>query len=173
VDTVFAGPGAEVLSLTLSDDDGGSDDAEAGVIVTGNATKTQGQGWWKKQYSGNGKPDITPATAAAYLEIANAVSSVFSEQVTCLTPADVQAVLTPDPNDWRGKATAQLLLAWLDFASGSVSWDATVPVGGNETVDFLDLMFEAESTILNPAATGNQLKDVEQKLAKVRQASSS
>jgi hypothetical protein len=38
--------------------------------------------------------------------------------------------------------------AWLQFASGAVEWNATVPLGGGATIDFLDLMFAAEAAIL-------------------------
>jgi hypothetical protein len=62
------------------------------------------------------------------------------------------------------------MVAWLQFASGAVRWNAAVPLGGGATVQFLALMFSAEATILNPAASNAQLQDVEQQLSKVRQA---
>ena len=62
------------------------------------------------------------------------------------------------------------MLAWLQFASGAVPWDATVPLGGGTAMPFLDLMFQCEAVILNPASTNAQLLDVEQGLGKVRQA---
>jgi hypothetical protein len=51
-----------------------------------------------------------------------------------------------------------------------VAWDAAVPAGGGSSIGFLDLMFQAEATILNPAATDSQLLEVDQLLGKVRQA---
>ena len=60
--------------------------------------------------------------------------------------------------------------AWLQFASGAVEWNATVPLGGGATIDFLDLMFAAEAAILNPASTDAQLLDIERQLARVRHA---
>ena len=62
------------------------------------------------------------------------------------------------------------MVAWLQFASGAVHWNASVPLGGGATAKFLPVMFDAEATILNPAATNSQLQDVEQRLLKVRQA---
>ena len=170
IDAVFAAPGVETLSVTLSDDDGGSDAGGGNVIVTGTATATEGSGWWKHQYSGNGAPHIDEAVAAGYLEIVNAVSSVFSEQVAAATAADVHAILSPPGGDRRARAIAELMIAWLQFASGAVDHDHTVPLGGSDTIAFLELMFEAEATIANPAATDAQLHDVTLLLARVRHA---
>jgi hypothetical protein len=164
-------PGVETPSVEVTDDDGGSDDASANVIVVGNAESTEGSGWWKHQYSGNGSPHIDAATAAGYLEVVNAVSSVFSEAVVVATAADVHAVLSPDGGDRFARARAALMIAWLQFASGAVGHDALVPLGGHQTIAFLDLMFVAEDVILNPASTNTQLSDVEQLLDKVKQAS--
>jgi hypothetical protein len=171
IDAVYAAPGVETLAVTLTDDDGGSDDASFGVIVTGTADDTQGLGWWKHQFSGTGSPHIDAATATGYLDIVNAVSSVFSEETTVVTPNDVHAVLSPHGADRRAKVRGDLMLAWLQFASGAVPWDATVPLNGNDSVALLDLMLEAESTVLDPTATNAQLKEAEQALARVRHAS--
>jgi murein DD-endopeptidase MepM/ murein hydrolase activator NlpD len=167
---VYGDPGVESLTVTVTDDDGGSADDGGSVLAVGNADRTEGDGWWKHQYSGDGEAQLDAATAEAYLEIVNAVSSVFSETVNASTAADAYAVLSPTPNDKRGRAIAALMDAWLQFASGAVEWDATVPIGGGTTIAFLDLMFAAEATILNPASTDAQLLAMEQRLAKVRQA---
>ncbi|KAA1423886.1 S8 family serine peptidase [Mumia zhuanghuii] len=164
-------PGVVELLLELADDDGATASDDLGVIVTGDATSTQGQGWWKHQYSGKGKPHVDPAFAAGYLEIVDAVSSVFSEDTSALTPSEAHAVLQPTGGDRRDRARADLLLAWLELASGAVSWDATVPLGGGQgSVGFLPLMFDAEETILDPAATNAELQDVSKDLSRVRHA---
>ena len=170
IDAVYAEPGVDTLTVTLSDDDGGSDSDGGNVIVTGTAGATEGSGWWKHQYSGNGAPHIDEAIAAGYLEIVNAVSSVFSEQVVAATADDVHAILSPTGGDRRARAIAELMIAWLQFASGAVEHDNTVPLGGQEAIAFLDLMFQAEATILNPAASDAQLHEVERLLARVRHA---
>jgi len=160
VDALYGAPGVETLGLVLSDDDGGSDNASVGVIVTGTADSTQGTGWWKHQYSGSGSPQIDTATAEGYLEIVNAVSSVFSETSPVNTMADVHAVLSPTGPDRRVYARAQLMLAWLQFASGAVDWDATIQLNSGP-VAFLDLMSSAEAVINNPASTNAELHAVE------------
>jgi hypothetical protein len=170
IDAVYAGPGVEALSVTLSDDDGGSDSDGGNVIVTGGATTTEGSGWWKHQYSGNGAPHIDAGIAAGYLEIVNAVSSVFSEQVVAAAPADVHTILSPVGGNRRSQAVAELMIAWLQFASGAVEHDNTVPLGGQDTIPFLELMFQAEATISNPAASDAELHAVTQRLARVRHA---
>jgi hypothetical protein len=63
-----------------------------------------------------------------------------------------------------------LLLAWLQFASGAVSYDDAVPLGGGTSIDFLELMFTAEDTIDDPAATSQELGAVRRDLHSVRHA---
>jgi hypothetical protein len=167
IDAVSPSPGPELVALTLSDDDGGSDLADAAVIVTGIAEDTESPGWWKHQYSGNGAPHIDESTAAAYLAIVEAVSSVFSEEVASSTSAEAHAVLSPSGDDDRARATAALLVAWLQFASGAVAHDALVPFPGGNTVVFLDLMFAAEEMILDPTSTAAELLDLEHDLDRV------
>jgi hypothetical protein len=167
---VYAAPGVELLTVTLQDDDGGSDSDGGNVIVTGIAGSTEGSGWWKHQYSGNGSPQIDASTLAGYLEIVNAVSSVFSENISAATSSHVDAILSPPGGDGRARARAELMVAWLQFASGAVHWNASVPLGGGATTQFLPVMFDAEAMILNPGATNAQLQDVEQRLLKVRHA---
>jgi hypothetical protein len=163
-------PGIELVSVTLTDDDGGSDSADGGVIVVGSAEKTEGKGWWKHEYSDKGKPKLDPATRDGYLDIVNAVSSVFSEDVVAADAADVHDILSPNGGDERAKAREALMVAWLQFASGAVAWDATVTLHGGATVGFLDLMHAAEATILDGSATDAELKQVEHDLRHVRKA---
>ncbi len=167
VTAVSAEAGAELLTLALSDDDGGSDATEADVIVTGTADDAKSSGWWKHQYSGSGSPHIDEDTAAAYLDIVDAVSSVFSEAVSASSDVDAHVVLSPTGGDPRDRATADLLLAWLQFASGAVAYDASVPLPGGDSVDYLELMFAAEETILDPFASAADLRQVERDLARV------
>jgi len=170
IDAGYAVPGAELLSVTLTDDDGGADSADAGVLVTGTATNTESSGWWKHQYSGAGNPHIGGDTAEGYLEVVNAVSSVFSESSVAVTASDAHGILSPKGSDRRARATAALMLAWLQFASGAVSWDDSVPLAGGSSVEFLDLMFAAEATILDDGASNNALLAIEHDLERVRHA---
>ncbi|HKJ54673.1 MAG TPA: PKD domain-containing protein [Nitriliruptoraceae bacterium] len=166
---IHAAPGAETVMVTLTDDDGGTTQASAGVLVTGTADDTQAVGWWKHQYADAGKPHIDADTAAGYLEVVDAASGIFSED-TPLSFDQVGEILSPSPGDARDRATADLLVAWLQFASGAVDIGADVPLAGGASAPFLDLLFEAEAIIANPAASDAALHDVELQLKKVRHA---
>lgn len=168
-DDVLAAPGVEQLMVTCSDDDGGSHAASAEVLVLGTAESTEGPGWWKHQYSGDGSPHIDPDIADGYLEIVNAVSGVFSESTSAMTAAQADQVLSAG-GDARSRAEAALLVAWLQFASGAVPWDATVTLTDGSVVDFLALITTAESVILNPASDDAALRAVTRDLARVRHA---
>ena len=163
----WAVPGVESVGVVLADDDLATDSDGIGVIVTGTADDTQPLGWWKLQYSGKGKPQLDAPTLAGYLEIVRAVSSVYSELVPLATNANAKAVLSPTGGDQRKYARAELLVAWLNFASGSVDWDATVPLDSGTTTAYLALMFEAEAVVSNPGSTQAQLLAIRQKLDKV------
>ena len=167
IDAVSLAPGMELATLTVSDDDLGSDVTNAGVIVTGTAGAAESTGWWKHQYSGQGTPHIDASTAAGYLEIVNAVSSVFSEEIAASSASDAHAVMSPSGGDRRGRAAAALLVAWLQFASGAVAYDAPVALQSGTTVGFLELMFTAEETISDQGSTAAALLDIEQNLARV------
>jgi hypothetical protein len=156
--------------VTVADDDGGSDAEELGKIVTGDADDTQGNGWWNHQYSGDGNPHLGDPVLAGYLDIVNAVSSVFSEATPVATLGDVHMVLSPTGSDRRVHAEADLMAAWLQFASGAVSWDASVPLGGGASMPFLDLMQQVETTILDGSATDAELLEAEHLAKQVRHA---
>lgn len=170
--TAFAQPGVETLSVMLDDDDGGADAAAVAVVVTGAADSTQGSGWWKHQCAGAGSPQIDGETLSGYLDVVNAVSSVFSEVVSVATLGEAHEVLSPTTGDFRARATAALMVAWLQFASGAVAWDATVPFSGGNNVPFLELMADAEEVILDMGTTNAELLLVERDLDRVRHAHS-
>lgn len=170
IDAVYADPGVQALTVTLTDDDGGSANAGGNVVVVGTAATTEGAGWWKHQYSGNGMRHLSAAEADGYREVVAAVSSVFSEAVVAGTSADVHAILSPSGADRRARARAALMVAWLHFASGAVAWDATVPLAQGNSMPFLDLMFAAEATILDGSASSGQLLSTERLLDRVRRA---
>ena len=167
----FADPGVSSVDVTVDDDDGGSDSASFGAIITGNAETTESIGWWKHQFNGNGNQEIDDATLQAYLDIVNAASSVFSETTALSSFEDAAAVLAVTGSDPAERATTDLLTAWLHFASGAVALDAEVPLQGNEIILFLDAMFQVEAVINNPASTKMELQEAEDLARRVVQAS--
>ena len=79
---------------------------------------------------------------------------------------DVHSVLSPTGPDRRVHARAQLMAAWLQFASGAVAWDATIDAKSG-SIGFLPLMFAAEEVINNPASTDAELHAIELDLARL------
>ena len=169
-EVVFTIPGVETIGVTVTDDDGGTADESLDKVITGDAERDFGNGYWKHQYTGNGQPQVDPAWLDGYLEIVAFVSGVFVEDVPLASPADAADVLSPSGSDKREVATADLLAAWLHFASGAVAWDAAVPTGGRTSAPFLDVMTEIESIVADPASTRADLQHASFLAQRVRQA---
>lgn len=149
----FATTGVETIEATASDDDDGSASDSALKVIVGDAGRTFGNGYWRHQYTGNGHPQLEPATLEGYLEIVDLVSGVFSEQVPLLAAEDAADILSPQGNDRQAMATADLLVAWLHFATGSVPLDAEVTIRGQDVRDYLDVMNEIETIVSDPNST--------------------
>ena len=163
-------PQVTLIGVTVTDDDDGSADDGAAKIFVGDETRTASSGYWKHQYRGNGAMLEDPSVLQGYLDIVDYVSGVFSEDASALTPQEAYEVLSPFGGDRRAKATAGLLEAWLNFASGSVAWDATVPLAGGEDAPLLTVMAQIEAVVADPSATNKQLIDAAQLAQRVRQA---
>lgn len=166
----FATPGLSAVRLTVADDDEGSTDAAAAVLVTGTADRVYGPAWWLHELSGRGDAQLDPAITAAYLDVIAAGSEVFSEQVPLLTARDARAALLPPQDDVRAQARATLLWAWLQFASGAVGSEAHVTRGDGSSVRVRGLLAESEATIASAATGDEQLRAVIADLSRVRQA---
>lgn len=182
----LAGVGYAAVSVT--DDDGGTTDASAGVVATGTSTVAYGQGWWVRQLAasraqadgGALEPDLDPAfdpalapaldaaTASAYLGVVAAVSEIFNESHVVNTRIQAHALLAPPLGSGKERATGALLTAWLNFASGAVPWNAEVPLASGATMPFLDLMESAERSIASPTTTQARFRDLVRDLARVR-----
>ena len=143
---------------------GKSDDAPQSA-----AASTHGRGWWKRAYSEHGAKPIDADTAQAYLDEVAALSAVFPEQTAAGDAEAAHDALSPTGPDRRDRATAALLVAWLEFASGDVADDAVVPLKSGD-VTFSVLMSAAEEVILDPTATRAELTAVERDLARIRHA---
>lgn len=159
-----------MIDVTVTDDDGGSDAESLGEVVTGEAETTEGNGWWKHQFSGGGNPQVEDAVLLGCLDILSTVSSVFSEATDVDTLDAVHGTLSPSGDDRRVHAEADLMAAWLHFASGAVAWDASVRLGNGATLSFDDLMGQIETTILDGAATDGELLRAERHAQRHRHA---
>jgi hypothetical protein len=158
----FALPGVYDLTLTVSDDDGGSALVGFTKLVTGAEACSLSQGFWKHQFSGQGKEHIDDATLQAYLQLVNFASRVFSESVPASTLAEAKLVMKARGSGTRAKAQAQLLAAWLNFANGAVGRDQAVPLDddddGAPTLPFHELIAQAETILLDLDASRRDLK---------------
>lgn len=154
----FAVPGVEKVRVSVTDDDGAKTDASATVVVTGSATTAQSTAWWVREYAVLDASD--PAASADYLDIVQAVSGVFSEDVTVTTPAEAVAVLAARDGDVRARARAELLRSWLTFASGAVRADATVTLSSGYETPWLAVVVDAEQDVAAPATSDEELLDV-------------
>ena len=153
----YAFPGAYLLGVTITDDDGGADVASLPKVVVGNEDKTHPYGWWKHEYRRTGKPKVPTAFLDAYLDIIELTSSVFSEQAQLASIFDAAAVLEAQGSDKRVAARGHLLWAWLHFASGGVGWTDPVPMGGGVTRPYHEVMTEIEAIVLDPGASHGDL----------------
>ena len=93
----------------------------------------------------------------AYLNLINTTSAVFSERTALPSLEAASNVLSRDGNT-RERATADLLVAWLHFATGAVDWSDPVPLPGGLQAPYSDVIAEIESIILDPAATNQELR---------------
>lgn len=146
------------LTVTAEDDDGGSGQDSAAVVITGNADKSKGSGWWKNQYRNKPPNDFTTAELECYLAIVGYFSMVFPAG---LTRADGETIMhSPAKSPANIIFDEHALTAWLNFANGSLKLNTPVDTDGNKTMDstFGAAMFIAESVRINPASTSNQIK---------------
>ena len=153
----FTAAGVYTVRIDTIDDDTGSDFNELPKLVTDDCDCAKSQGFWQHQFSGKGKQHIDDVTLAAYLDVENFASGVFSEDVPLSSLADAWNVMQPGgpevgdphPSNMKGKATKQALAAWLNFAEGGVLWNQIVPSGQ----PFHDAMAQIEAILLDPGST--------------------
>lgn len=157
-------PGVESLQVTVADDDGGQTSATVRVLVTGTDAATRSRSLWIQQLSGVDATGLGPDTAEAYLDVVESASAVFSGGVA--TATDAVAVLSPRADDPAAQARAELLCAWLQFASGAVSWDSAVTAADDGST-FARLITAAETAIASRATTDAVLREISADLSRV------
>ncbi len=149
------------LAVQVRDDDGGAAAEGMPKVVTGDAVCTRSRGFWRHQFRGKGKRQIDEDTLNAYLQIVDFASAYFQEQVSLSRFGQVEAVLDARGPSKRGKAEAQVLAAWLNFAHGAIGWDEVIVFEDHEdgsSMPFHQLMAEAEAILLDPDAPDEVLE---------------
>jgi hypothetical protein len=120
---------------------------------------------------GSSQP-IDDATLKAYLDIANQMSAVFSENTSAGTVEEARAILCVKGKDddddkdnsnrlsMRERANQQLLVSWLNFASGAVALDTMVNTDRDSQLDmtFGEVTAEVENILADDEATKEELE---------------
>jgi hypothetical protein len=149
-----------LTTFAADDDDLGHDEAEANVIVQGNAEEAAKHGFWKRQYGGEGPAAFTQATLECYLLIADHLSAVFNEARDASTLTAASEVLKVGSNAPPIKQLErELLTALLNFANGAFAWgELVIDADGDGVLDttFGDVIGTADAVRLNPASTSAQ-----------------
>jgi hypothetical protein len=143
------------IPVRVHDDDGSEDSLVMNKLITGDAVCTRSQGFWKHQFRDKGNHQIDDSTLAAYLEIIEYASRVFSEDLDIQSIEAVHLLMNPSGSDMEAKLQGQLLAAWLNFAHGSVDLNEQIDTDGDGLGDMLlfELMEFVENTLLqeNPS----------------------
>lgn len=138
---------ARTLGLAVSDDDSGSDDDSAQVIVLGTSDDARGHGFWQSEYRGTKKPVYTNAEKTCLLSVVRVLSDVYDEERNLTTLADGAKVLYLKRNaPPRDVFDAHLLTLWLNVANGAIALNHPVDTDGDTVADTTvgDLLTEAE-----------------------------
>ena len=149
------------VTFSALDDDGGAASDSTDVVIVGNAQLIRSAGYWYTQYR---KPRFfTIEQLQCYLDVANHLSSLFSEAVDADSRPDATAVLDPSHStgDIRVQLDRQLLALWLNFANGAIDYDTLVDTDFDSVPDtaLLDVLCAAEAARLNPATPASVLEN--------------
>ncbi len=163
----FVSSGAGTLRAVMTDDDGGTADASIGVLVTGTDAEVRSRSRWIHEFAGIARAEAPDATVAAYLDVVEAASTVFSEGQPVASAAEALVVLSPRVDEPRAQARAELLCAWLQFAGGAVPWDAAITTASGDAAPLAQLLARAERAIADPATSDDVLRETAADLSRV------
>ncbi len=156
------------VRFAATDDDGGSAYDEVPVLITAVGSQVRREGYWQAQYSGNGASKLGSTALNCYLAIAGHLSSVFSEVQDASSPGTAYDVLfmqnhLGDPIDQFDR---ELLVVWLNLASGALDYDDMLDMNGDGVGDahLHDVVLAAEQVRLDPDATAKQIRNETQLL---------
>lgn len=159
-DYVPSSPGIQSASLHVADDDGGDVDATADLLVLGDEVGVGERQHWLAEFVQERTARMFPfargsirtnPNLTAYLDITRAVSSIFDEERGMSSNADAISLLSSSDPSADVQADAELLVAWLNVASGRLDLDREFTIGGR-TATALQFLTSLERNLRGPTA---------------------
>lgn len=161
------------LEFNSMDDDGAGAMSSADVIITGDASRWEGAGYWQHQYQGNGTVDYDTDQLECLLDIVGHMSVVMDEERDASTIAAALDVIQVDhTSDMAELLDRQIITAWLNFGSGAYQLAQAVDTDGDRKKDstFEAAVAAAETVRVDPAATRVQLEQHKNILERINEA---
>ena len=169
-DRVFDEGCVQMLTFSATDDDGGSDEVSVWVVLVGDDEEPQRAGYWKNEYRPIRSRDHTDAELECFLEITRLLSDVFDDTQPLTTLSDGFDILSPaHDHDLIQRLDRELLMAWLNLASGSIGWDEMVDTDKDKVADtaFGDLLTAVEAVRLDASSTPAELTEAQRVLERI------
>jgi hypothetical protein len=145
-----------------TDDDAAVGADHASILVTQPGGSGGPEGFWQHQLERNGGGLLASSAVGCYLAIVDRVSTIFSERRSVATMEDALLVVNLAHNSGSEieQLDRELLVAWLNFASGAIAYGQLVDVDGDGSGDtpFFELMQRAEAARLDPSSSAKELK---------------
>ncbi|HXG97711.1 MAG TPA: hypothetical protein VNJ06_11455 [Gemmatimonadales bacterium] len=149
------------VTFKAVDDDAASGEDHVSILITQTGQRARQDGYWQQQLGRNGA-QLSQDVVACYVAIVGRVSAVFSEARAAANADDAFTVLNLRQNSGSEleKLDREIMVAWLNFASGAVGYSQMVDTNGDGTADtpFNQVMQAAESVRLDPAAPAAALR---------------
>lgn len=158
------------VGTTVVDDDWGVATDSTWVVVTGQPTKTLGNGGWQKAIQGSaGAIKLTSSQIACYLRAVDHLSPTFGaapDAYPLATVADAVRVLgmSTGAETQLAHLDRALLSGWLELMNGGVTWNQRVDTNGDKKLTTADmtigeLLRDTESLRIRPGVTSKQLQE--------------
>jgi len=162
--------------LTLDDDDTGTQQDTAPVVIVGDVDDIRPAGDWQtdagKIISGKGKTVFTEMQFQCLLNIASHMSAIYDEERSISSIEDSFEVMNDaDSTNLGEQFDRQILVAWLNFANGAITLDEQFDTDKDKVLDktFAEIMQEAEDARLDPSSTTETTDDQKNILVKINE----
>jgi hypothetical protein len=161
------------VTLQSVDDDAAVGEDHASILITEQGRAARLDGYWQRQLGRTGTSVLDASVMDCYLAIVGRVSSIFSEVRDASTMAAAYDVVNvrQSGDDEVQKLDRDILVAWLNFASGAIGYSQMVDTDGDGVADtmFRGVMAMAEAARVNPLSTVQTLRAYSQLLHHISQ----